>query len=324
MMYRNIPAWIGAAIVLVTGAVCAPVAGARPGAATDKVTDKVIAGEIQIPEISGLAFLPGDRLLVVADDPHPETDPVVFVLENASQRLMSGTVLKKEELKGVVLSDEVKDLEDVAWDGQSHVFLVTSHSLNKDGEVKPKRSVISRLALEGFKQERLPTLQIPAEFDEARKKKTLEAGFNIEGAAWKDGHLLLGLRAPTDAKTKEAILLEVEKPGSNPLTAKVAARLNLNGKGIRGMFYDPKAHGLWIVAGVSPDLPDGTVKEWALWFRQDDGKLKPITPLPKESSTLINAEAVTRVSVGPTDYLLIVEDGADASHYLLIPVPQPQ
>jgi Protein of unknown function (DUF3616) len=308
MMHSSVLAWI---------VVAAFAHGA--GAAEDKV----MTGEIQIPEISGVAFLPGDRLLVVADDPHPESDPVVFLLENASQRLASGKALKKEEFKGVALSDEVKDLEDVAWDQKSDLFLITSHSLNKDGEVKPKRSVISRLALEGFNQERLPALQIPAEFEEARKLTPAKAGFNVEGAAWRDGHLLLGLRAPTDAKTKDAILLEIEKPGSKPLDAKVAARLNLKGNGIRGLFYDPKAHGLWILAGVSPDLPDGTVKEWALWFRQDDGKLKPITPLPKESSTLINAEAVTRVSVGAKDYLLVVEDGAEASHYLLFPVPEP-
>ena len=156
------------------------------------------------------------------------------------------------------------------------------------------------------------------------KLKPAEAGFNIEGAAWsRDGHLLLGLRAPTDAKTKEAILLEVEKPGSNPLTAKVAARLNLNGNGIRGLFYDPEAKGLWILAGVSPDLPDGAVKEWALWFRQDDGTLKPITTLPSQRTSMINAEAVTRISAGGKSYLLVVEDGTAASHYILFPVPKP-
>ncbi|MES1240445.1 MAG: hypothetical protein ABUT39_02395 [Acidobacteriota bacterium] len=286
--------------------------------------DPIVAGEIQIEEVSGVAFLPGDRLLVVADDPHPDPGPVVFLLENAAERLKSGKV-RKEDFKPVELSSEVKDLEDVAWDRQSSAFLVTSHSLNKDGQVKPKRSVISRLALQDFKQEKLPELQIPAEFAEARKLKTADGGFNIEGAAWsRDGHLLLGLRAPTDATTKESFLLEIEKPASSPFTARVAARLNLKGNGIRGMFYDPGAHGLWIVAGVSPDLPDGQVKDWALWFRQDDGKLTQITTLPKEKTdTMINAEAVTRIEAGGASFLLVVEDGATVSHYLLFPVPQP-
>jgi hypothetical protein len=315
MVHRNVPAWIGAAVVV---AAFAQSAGAA--------TDKVITGEIQISEVSGVAFLPGDRLLVVADDPHPDPGPVVFLLDNASQRLMSGKILKAD-FKAVELSPGVNDLEDVAWDGQSSAFLVTSHSLNKKGEAKEKRSAIVRLTLEteGFKQSPLPTLQIPAEFDESRKHKPADGGFNIEGTAWsREGHLLLGLRAPTEAKNKDAILLEIENPGSEPLTAKVAANLKLNGNGIRGMFYDPEAKGLWILAGVSPDLPDGVVKEWALWFRQDDGSLKPIT-LPKEASTLTNAEVVTRVSVGATraPHLLVVEDGADVSHYLLFPVPQP-
>lgn len=304
------------------GSVLAAIVFAAFVQAPDPAPKPVIAGEIQIPEISGAAFLPGDRLLVVADDPHPKTDPVVFLLDNASERLRSGRI-RKEDFKGVELSVEVNDLEDVAWDG-ARAFLVTSHTLNKDGEAKPKRLVISRLTLDGLKQERLPALQIPPEFDEARKLKPADAGFNIEGAAWsRDGHLLLGLRAPTNASTKEAVLLEVEKPDAEPLTARVAARLDLKGNGIRGMFYDRDARGLWIVAGVSPDLPDGQVKEWALWFRQDDGTLKPVTPLPKEASNLINAEAVTRVSMESKDYLLVVEDGAEVSHYLLIPVPQP-
>ena len=32
------------------------------------VAGKVVTGEIQLPEISGAAFLPGDRVLVVADE----------------------------------------------------------------------------------------------------------------------------------------------------------------------------------------------------------------------------------------------------------------
>jgi hypothetical protein len=228
------------------------------------------------------------------------------------------------DLEPVKIDADPKDLEDVAWDRGSNVFLVTSHSRNKDGEVKPKRSAIVRLPLESFKPASLPALQFPAEFEESRKLTPAKAGFNVEGAAWSpEGHLLLGLRSPTEAK-KEAILLEIENPCSDPLKAKVAAHLQLNGNGIRGMFYDADAKGLWLLAGVSPDLPDGVVKEWTLWFRQDDGSLKPIT-LPKEASTLTNAESVTRVSGGAKSapHLLVVEDGPTVSHYVLFPVPQP-
>src|SRR5829696_2000522 len=67
-MHRNVPAWIGAAVVIAAGAVCTLAGCAQSAGAA---TDQVITGEIQIQEISGVAFLPGDRLLVVADDPHP-------------------------------------------------------------------------------------------------------------------------------------------------------------------------------------------------------------------------------------------------------------
>jgi hypothetical protein len=319
---HRIPAWIGVAVV-----VTALAQGA--GAATDKV----IVGNIQIPEISGVAFLPGDRLLVVADDPFPpENGHSVFLLKNASQHLQAGKILVTD-FEPVTVEADPKDLEDVAWDRGSNVFIVTSQSRNRRGEDKKKRSMIVRLGFDddGIKSESVLALQGPSDFEEAKKRTAAQVGFNIEGAAWsREGHLLLGLRAPTstakeerpDESNEDAILLDAGDAGSNSLQPSASALLRLNGNGIRGMFYDFDAKGLWILAGISPDLRDGLVREWALWFRQDDGKLKPIL-LPSQASTLDNAEAVTRVSLEGTPYLLVVEDGACCSNYVLFPVPQP-
>jgi hypothetical protein len=317
-MNRQVGAWIGAAAL---------VAAQSLSAAT------VVTGEIPISEVSGVALLPGDRLLVVADDPDPDPGPVVFVLDDTSKVLMSGKV-KKEDFKPIALKDEVKDLEEVTWDRESRAFLVTSHSRNSRGEVKPKRSAIVRLTLKDgdFKQQSLPDLQIPCELEKSRERTAAQSGFNIEGAAWsREGHLLLGVRSPTHTAPEErkkpgsnedAILLEINDLDADPLKVTVVDNLRLNGSGIRGMFYDDKEQGLWILAGLSPDLPDGLVRKWDLWFRHDNGQLKQMT-LPQEAATLDNAESVTRVSAGDVDFLLVVEDRTKASRYLLFPVPKP-
>jgi len=326
---------IGAAVFLASLS-CVPT-----GTAQSSGTGTVVAGEIQIPEISGAAFLPGDRLLVVADE-----GPTVLLLEQATQRLRTGTV-KKEDFQTVVLDGmpkgangkprDLDDLEDMAWDRQSSVFLVTSHSRNRRGkgpDKKPERYAIVRMTLgsQGATPDKLSVfdLQVPPELRQAMERTSAQAGFNVEGAAWsQDGHLLLGLRSPTrtvdeDRKPNEdAIVLEVKDPSANPMKAAVMAALNLNGGGIRGMFYDPREHGLWILAGLSPDPPDDMVHaRWALWFRHDDGTLGA-RELPKEAEALANAEAVTWVALGETQqpHLLLVEDGPEVSRYVLFPVP---
>lgn len=320
-MKRNIPAWIGAAILL-----------AALVQSADAATDKVLVGKIQIPEVSGVAFLPGDRLLVVADDPFPDDDGhSVFLLKNASQHLQAGDI-KATDLEPIPIAADPSDLEDVAWDRESSIFLVTSHSLNRRGEEKKKRQMIVRLSVDdnGIKAGPSSALLVPLELCEARSRTAAQVGFNIEGAAWsREGHLLLGLRAPTrtareerpDESNEDAILLDSDSD-SGSFRASASAGLKLNGNGIRGLFYDPDAKGLWILAGLSPDLRDGLVREWALWFRHDDGQLKLVL-LPQEAATLDNAESVTRISAGDADFLLIVEDRAKTSRYLLFPVPTP-
>lgn len=304
---------------------------------------KIIPGEIQISEISGAAFLPGDRLLVVKDEGQE-----VFMLEQASQKLLTGKVAEgdfkkislKDQFKGADgKAREVDDLEEVAWDGQSNVFLITSHSRSRQGKSPAKRSAIVRmiLASDGLKPDKVFDLEVPPDLQNATKRTPAQAGFNIEGAAWtNDGRLLLGLRSPTQTverqpkPNEDAVLLEVKDLSAASLkAAMVEPVLDLKGSGIRGMSYDPEEKGLWIVAGLSPDPPDGIVEkaDSTLWFLHDDGTLKKIE-LPCEAKHgLGNIEAVTRGSIGEAKqpHLLLVEDGPEAnnaSKYVLFPVPK--
>jgi hypothetical protein len=60
--------------------------------------------------------------------------------------------------------------------------------------------------------------------------------------------------------------------------------------------------------------------KWSLWFRPDGGTLQEVE-LPWKASSLANAEAVARLTVGEQPYVLLVEDGRLASRYVLVPVP---
>lgn len=221
------------------------------------------------------------------------------------------------------------DLEDVAWDRQSHVFLVTSHSRNRRGNNPERRSVIVRLGLVGMTAEKLSDLHVPSGLVGAKERTPAQGGFNIEGAAWsQDGHLLLGLRSPTQTvdesrrPNEDGFVLVIRDPSAPHLDAEIKTSLNLRGSGIRGMFYDPEKHGLWILAGLSPDLQDDMVEaKWELFFLHDNGTLEP-RALPTETEDWANAEAVTLVPMSEPKrpHLLLVEDGPEVSRYVLFPV----
>ncbi|HEX5718756.1 MAG TPA: DUF3616 domain-containing protein [Thermoanaerobaculia bacterium] len=325
-MARQIPLWTGTAVLLLVVGGWLFGTASSPGASPGATAGKTFAGEIPISEISGAAFLPDGRLLAVSDEGN-----TIFLLEKAAERLKTGKLEKKDfQVLTIPGKRAMDDLEDVAWDRQSGAFLVTSHSLNKKGkgfDEKPERFAIVRLPLGQNGGEKLPVfdLQAPQELKASTALTPAKSGFNVEGAAWsQDGRLLLGLRSPLGPKlgpNGNAIVLEVKNPGKSPLQAEVKARLDLNGGGIRGMFYDPEEKGFWILAGLSPD-PEEAVEDTkrSLWLWRDNGALEPRT-LPEEAQAFANAETVTRVSMGGQPYLLLVED-AKVSRYLLFPVPR--
>jgi hypothetical protein len=152
-------------------------------------------------------------------------------------------------------------------------------------------------------------------------------GFNIEGlAAGPSGSLYVGLRSPLGHDGKAQVLrLEPAAAlhaASGSLTLPVAAELNLEGRGIRGMCRDDEKKGYWIIGGIAPDpdVPDPALpNNWAIWFW--DGS--SADPQKKFDHTLVpsveNPEAIALVP-GAKSLLLISDDGGGhPSSYALIP-----
>jgi len=99
--------------------------------------------------------------------------------------------------------------------------------------------------------------------------------------------------------------------------------------GIRGMCYDEKEKGYWIIAGIAPDPdePDNLLpNDWALWFWDSNHQLhrrlkKSDVPHDMRLST---PEAVCVVWANDADYLLLISDNdkSTPSSYVLVPRSQ--
>lgn len=315
---------------------------------------------IPLPEVSGAVNIGNDRVMLIADEGYD-----VQIVSNAAATFKAGdpkifesnmkpaipliTVNTKESKK------TVNDIEDVTWDSKEKAaFVITSHSVNTDEEVKAARYKLARLMPNAG-----PTTVSNVDLDvlkEALKKRFSfvsdamtrphAAGgntgtFNIEGLAFDPGKrfLLLGLRSPTQMKNGKPCavvftlknphaLFQKDKPPSPDFDAQLTC-LDLGGLGIRGMTYDDERKGFWIVAGRSSDPnpePTTDLVFSSLWFWDAAHPNKSPRRAPVDLSPLVNVEGVCLLSVDGRKGLLLISDDGDTrpSRYLWIPMPVDQ
>jgi hypothetical protein len=296
-------------------------------------------------EVSGVAMLPGGRLILVSDEKH------VFQITNAAKTLekmlqspidATFNFGQEQGLEELPLPADSDDLEDAAWDGKGTLYVVASHSVSKKGKSKPERCVIVRWPIDatGKPASQGQTIEglldsLPKDLQSAVGRTAAKSGFNIEGATIAgDGSLLLGLRSPTEtvssdrkspSTNEDAILLRIASPAALPYKPEKIT-LDLHGEGVRGLCYDEKQKGCWIVSGASPDLPDDfPTSPWSLWFWADGetGVQKKKISLPTGMEGPRNIESVCRVELGEAKkpYLLLTEDAKGSSPFWLVPLP---
>jgi hypothetical protein len=203
-------------LLLVTGALAA-LAG-----------EPVIPGQVDLPDVSGATAIQGGRLLIVSGAGNR-----VLLIDEPAARLRAGRVIPQGRelleplLKGKV---ELDDVEDAAWDRRESAYLATSHSRSPRGDSPEGRYRLARLRFDA-RGKLVEARQSRALLDavvngvpflaDSIRRPPARTGLNIEGLAWSgEGHLLVGLRAPTVTESaprehggqEDAVVVRVRNP----------------------------------------------------------------------------------------------------------------
>ncbi|MFT5697667.1 MAG: hypothetical protein ACI8ZB_000515 [Desulforhopalus sp.] len=287
----------------------------------------------QIYEPSGVQQLPDGRLIVVED----ESDQPVDVIMLQSDGRVSEQALYSNSLFSLISPNRalstLKDLEAVAVDGQSRIYVITSHSRKKNGKRPDNREQLVRFALEG---ERAVDIQVVrglrkkifqqhTSLEHASYTSDVEdeRGFNIEGLSFDatKQKLLIGLRSPLAGDN--AIIVVLENPlavfdhNEAPRISEALKELDLGGGGIRALSYDQHLGGYLIVSRKSG-------KKFKLWLWSGDNNESPQRLQVPDVKNLSQAEGVTpvRLDDGQTGILIVSDDGngvkGKPGHYLFL------
>lgn len=301
-----------------------------------------IIGAFEVSEVSGAVPLGDGSLLLLSDEAG------AFHVQDAAHLLASGRVEKKQArpLDGFA---KIDDMEDASLDPRSGaVFIVTSHSRNKRGDVKKRRYRIVRAQIQDGEakvehddwllwaiMKRMPDLT------PALMRTPAQGGLNIEGVVCTpDGELLVGLRSPT-ATLREvnrempevAQMLRITNPGAiwdEPKDKADAAQLkrrplhlNLNGQGIRGLCRD-EAGGYLILSNMAVDPNHQARSEWQVWrWSGDEAQAPQLCAIPAEVRAAVeNPEAVTVVAIEGEPHVMLTGDEEGESPYALLPLDE--
>jgi len=259
-----------------------------------KVATGIVSGEKQgfrrfssIYEPSGIIQLDDNRLLIIEDEKEKPLSSLSLEKDGTvTEYAVSGELSESPEDSRFAGLD-LDDLEGLARDNNGYVYAISSHSRTKSGKSKPGREQLLRFRVKdnrlydinhaGDIKKGLEALH-PVLFQSIHNVRTTPwgQGLNIEGleADPDSGNLLIGFRRPIiNGKAPIAVL---ENPaglfenGAEPEFNNELVFLDLDGKGIRGMTYDPELKGYLIIGGPAGE----TRGSFLLWFWQG-GKAEP-------------------------------------------------
>lgn len=233
-----------------------------------------------IPEASGGTMV--NNILVISGDEEP-----------------SSLWLETEKVK--VKGAKWDDMEGLATVSADKFFGMTSHSLTKKGKQKPEREQLIMFSMKNDKISAMKSWNLRSnllsylgknlgkEVDVKRAETGTpdDGGLNVEGLAYINGQLYLGLRSPVTKKGK-AIVLVVSNPETSPEVISHSL-VDLKGNGIRSLENDNNK--LLMVSGSTDD----TDAEFGLYHMNTEaGALSAVTV--NGFSDLLRPEAVVKES----------------------------
>ncbi len=258
-----------------------------------------------ISEASGVCRL-GNQVIIAGD----ETPDAFWVVDDKTQT---------PELIEVI-NGEWDDLEDLSAVDDQRFFAMTSHSLTKKGKKKTEREQLMLISKKKNTFEvneswslrkviisALENSALDIDLVATEKSPPAEGGLNVEGLAYHNGQIFLGLRSPLTEKG-EALLLTIENgeallQGASPVFGQVLP-LPLGKKGIRGLTSNGTS--LMLIAGSSDD----TEKAFSLHQWLPGAKYAASFKLT-DFDTLIRPEALVAEQNGSFLFVQDFEEPAD-------------
>jgi len=232
---------------------------------------------------------------------------------------------------------KLDDLEGVTADRAGHVYAITSHSRDSDGDEHKARERLVRFRIDGdsvvdpqvvgnLKRALTEAHPVLAAAAEVRRVKT-DGGLNIEALEMSadQRRLLIGFRSPLlDGK---AIVASLENPAAifddraAPRIAPRLTTLDLGGNGIRALAHVPFLNGYLLIGG--PVARERVAFE--MWFWNGDENARPRRVRVAGLSGFEHAEGVAAATIDGRPSLIVVsddgsrEDGRFASYLILRP-----
>lgn len=263
-------------------------------------------------EPSGIAQLSDGSILIVEDE---EDGPLHLfaIVSEKSELALKAKPFENKRLK-------VADLEAVAKGKNGDLFLITSHSVTKDGSRKKKREKLINTRVVGQQISSFNTIDTLTQSIQNHLESTLSLGekertrTNIEGMAFHptNNELLIGLRSPTHRE--QALILTLMNPydlierGKKPLFSEEIISLDLQGAGIRALtHYDAK--GLYLIAGETAGKK-GKLRS-RMWIWNGKANHQPVRLKLPKSKGVKNIEGLTIVTLEGSAYILFVCDNGD-------------
>jgi len=269
-------------------------------------------------EPSAIQQLPDGRFLVVED----EKDHSFSLVTLSTSGDVSTQALGPAWFHGGDPIWKLDDLEGLTMDGGGHLYAITSHSRDDEGNEQKSREKLARFRIEkdkvveplvvgGLKRALTaahPVLAAAARVPEAKSG----GGLNIEALeiAADGQRLLIGFRSPLQGS--HAIIASIENhaavfdASAAPQIANTLQTLDLDGHGIRGLCWVAAMSGYLVISGPASRAEQA----FGLWFWSgQDGALARRVTVPGLAG-FERAEGVCPAVIdGVTKIAIVSDDG---------------
>lgn len=282
-------------------------------------------------EPSAIQQLADGRFLVVEDEKaHPFSLVTLHADGSADSTLLDPESSGDDEGLG-----KLDDLEGLACDQSGHVYAITSHSRDGDGEERKSRHKLVRFDIQSDRitdprkvkdlkpalAAAHPVLAAAAQVLDVKN----QGGLNIEALEITPDQrrLLLGFRSPL--VEGRAIIAGIDNPhklfdtGEAPRIGKDLITLDLAGHGLRGMAYVPALGGYLLIAG--PQAKEQS--QFRLWFWDGQAHTRARRVTVPSLPGFEHAEGVSPAILDGRPYVVLVSDDGSresqrCARYLLL------